>query len=237
MIPSLTGQGFGNDDHVIIEVRIEDEQGNTVPLPPALRCELEGMSMVNLGDFGALYLGTVSEFTSNRIASFELYFDVFRYAEFEGRMICDIVIVPAGIDFGDGSYRSVETFSRIAYILPVRVVETPPLVLETADGKASTCARPGDIVSVTVRVQGREQESLPIEVFIYQAVDGRMVATENGSSLFMYVGTDEYGQIQGEITTGTATLMVSEDAIPGYYYLVAYYNSQYVVYTVQVEGN
>ena len=237
MIPSLTGQGFGNDDHVIIEVRIEDEQGNTVPLPPALRCELEGMSMVNLGDFGALYLGTVSEFTSNRIASFELYFDVFRYAGFEGRMICDIVIVPEGIDLGDGSYRSVETFSRIAYILPVRVVETPPLVLETSDGKASTCVRPGDVVSVTVRVQGREQESLPIEVFIYQAVDGRMVATENGSSLFMYVGTDAYGQIQGEITTGTATLMVAEDAIPGYYYLVAYYNSQYVVYTVQVEGN
>lgn len=237
MIPSLTGQGFGNDDHVIIEVRIEDEQGNTVPLPPALRCELEGMSMVNLGDFGALYLGTVSEFTSNRIASFELYFDVFRYAGFEGRMICDIVIVPAGIDFGDGSYRSVETFSKMAYILPVRVVETPPLVLETADGKASTCVRPGDVVSVTVRVQGREQESLPIEVFIYQAVDGRMVATENGSTLFTYISTDEYGQIQEEITTGTATLMVSEDAVPGYYYLVAYYNSQYVVYTVQVEGN
>ena len=86
-------------------------------------------------------------------------------------------------------------------------------------------------------MQGREQESLPIEVFIYQAVDGRMVATENGSSLFMYVGTDAYGQIQGEITTGTATLMVAENAVPGYYYLVAYYNSQYVVYTVQVEGN
>ena len=237
MIPSMTGQGFGNNDNVLLEIRMEDEQGNIIPLPIGLRCELEGMIPARLGDVGALYLGTVSEFTSNQTASFDIYFDVFRYAEFTGRMICEIVVVPESIQFEDGSYRSVGTSSRIQYTLPVSVVNTPALVLETADGKASADVRPGDLVSVTVRVQGREQESLPIQVFIYQLADGRMVATENGSTLFKYVYTDEYGQIQGEITTGTASLMVAENAIPGYYYLVAYYNGQYVVYTVKVESN
>ena len=194
------------------------------------------MTLVHLGDYGVMYLGVVSDFTSNETAFFEIYFDAFRYADFEGRMICEIVVVPEFVNLDDGSYRCVEMSSRMKYTLPVTVAETPELVLETDNGEAFTSVRPGDLVSVTVRVKGREQESLPIDVFIYQIIDGRMVATEKGSDLFLYVSTDEYGQIEGEIYTGTATLMVSENATDGYYYLVAYYNGQYVVYTVKVDS-
>ena len=236
MIPSLTGQGYGSGDHVLVEVRLEDEQGNILPLPPALRCDMEGMTLVHLGDYGVMYLGVVSDFTSNETAFFEIYFDAFRYADFKGRMICEIVVVPEFVNLDDGSYRCVEMSSRMKYTLPVTVAETPELVLETDNGEAFTSVRPGDLVSVTVRVKGREQESLPIDVFIYQIIDGRMVATEKGSDLFLYISTDEYGQIEGEIYTGTATLMVSENATDGYYYLVAYYNGQYVVYTVKVDS-
>lgn len=229
-VPSLTGQGYGNNDNVLVEVRFENTLGDTVPIPFALRMSLGENVFGMLGDVGAVYMGSVSDFKTNVNVDLVIELDAFRFTGFEGKIIYDIVIVPDGVDFSDGSYRSVANSVAMTYTLPIQVIDTPELILSTNEAIAGR----GERISITVRVKGREQETLPIDVFVYQLVDGRMVATENAKELFLYIELDEQGQIQGQVYTGINDLIVSENAAEGYYYLVAYYNGQYIVYTLKV---
>jgi len=243
--PTLTGQGYADEDKVLLLFRMAQSDGTPVALPANLVVSAPGVFLYS--EFAGVLLGTVGDIPAGAELYGQLDMSALRYHNFSGKLYYEVVVVPADTDLTALSCLGIDTSVHTRYETELTVIDAPTLtILENKETHATNkgTAQQGDTLALTVYASN--QSSGEISLYVYQTVNGQMQYTRACATLLEGVSVDQYGHATFDdgapFTCGEAfTLTVkatpedgSPGAAPGVYFLVAYLGGSYAVYTLTV---
>ena len=246
-LPVLTpNTGYGKDDTAILIVHLEDQNGNTVPLPVGMQITANAGELIEIpshGEFAFVRLGTVAYQNTAVSVPGTVTLDAFRNLGFDGYLVYEIAIVPEWTDLTGASCFGTDTIVHTRYRLPLAVLDAPSVAFQTEEGKAvrtmkGTVVKGVDLILNTL-VGSEPAGTKELSLYVYQLQEnGCMDYTDNCATLLDGFTVDNTGAATANdgtsLKNGELTLPISANATSGVYFLMLYYGGQYAVYTLTV---
>ena len=234
-IPSLTGRGYDQDDLVVLVLRLDDAQGNVMPLPAGFLVEPTNGKLTTYSHFAYASLGQVRYYAQEFNLSGKMNLDTLRYLGFRGKAVYEVIVLPKGTDIRGASFGGVEATVDTRISCNILVEETHAVIL----GENRITATRGEVIDFSVAIEGFENETREIEISLSQRVRDRMIYTEPCANLLILpdgksVSLDENGKILETVTTGEGSFKISDTAEAGVYFITVYYHGRYAVCTLIV---
>ena len=236
-LPEMAGQGYNEDDLVLLLLRLAENDGTPVALPATI--QLTGTGVFQYHDFAGAVVGTVASLADGGTYVGMLDISALRYHNFSGKLYYEVVVVPADTDLTAFSCFGVESSVHTRYAVSLTVSDAPSLSFAEPEGTAQQ----GE--SITLSVYATDQSNSELELYVYQTVEGKMQYTRACATLLEGISVDQYGHATFDdgstLTCGEFTLTlraVADDGSPGatagVYFLVVNLNGNYAVYTLTV---
>ncbi len=233
-IPSLANKGYGSDDRVVLAIKMTDASGNPIAFPASMRMEAVGGVIHSFGDFAIADIGYVRYCNGFSVQGY-LHLDSLRYSGFDGYFVYEIIVLPAGSDLTNANIYGTDAHMEARYRLRVTAYEDPILSLDESKGSSAA----GD--SLTLSVNTDNGTAVALDIYLYQAVNGRMETTESCGTLFADHSMGDLGSLVptdgSGFSTGELTLTLSQNAAPGVYYLLISHGNSYAVYALTVTAD
>lgn len=234
VIPSLSGKGYSDDARVLFVMKFLDKNGNAVTIPAGVYAEIEGFEAVTYSDYIIADIGSVADYASGGTIYGTLYTNAYRYTEFDGKFVYELVVMEGGAADDACSYGGVNSSVVSRSTVNISIVE--PLKI-TAAVRQDTL-QPGNTIAITVSNANGALANEKVTVYVYQLVGSNLVPTQNGMTLLDGIPVDANGLVAaGNVWTdsnGNLIVPISAQAQLGVYYAKISYLDRYDVVVVEI---